>query len=136
MADSYFSLLGRFLVLQPDYWQVLSFRISRAFVNEPIPRFIRSFRMLISSLPSLLFRKTAASNPVWALLGVACRDEWEMEAGQIIIDKKYHMDALLLSQRMLEDWQFWFNFSDGDKVRDPSLKAKRWTFGLLWPGRN
>lgn len=40
--------------------------------------------------------KTAASNPIWAILGVRCRDEWEMEAGQILIDKKFHLDAMLL----------------------------------------
>ncbi|KAL7416020.1 mannosyltransferase putative-domain-containing protein [Mrakia frigida] len=59
--------------------------------------------------------KSAASNPIWAILGVRCRDEWEMEAGQILIDKKYHLDAMLLSQDMLTDWAFWFGFSDGDK---------------------
>lgn len=28
---------------------------------------------------------------------------------------QYHLDTMLLSQHMLEDWPFWFNFSDGDK---------------------
>ncbi|KAL7412567.1 mannosyltransferase putative-domain-containing protein [Mrakia frigida] len=59
--------------------------------------------------------KTAHHNPIWAIMGVRCRNEWEMEAGQILIDKKYHMDAMLLSQHMLEDWPFFFAFSDGDK---------------------
>ena len=38
-----------------------------------------------------------------------------MEAGQIMIDKRRHMDALLLSNWMLDDWEFWFKLSDGDK---------------------
>lgn len=61
--------------------------------------------------------KTGATNPIWALMGVGCRDEWEVEAGQLVIDKKIHLDVLLLSQWMMEEsrFRFWFNFSDGDK---------------------
>jgi hypothetical protein len=55
--------------------------------------------------------KTSPANPIWHILGVQCRDEWEMEAGQIIIDKGRHLDALLLSEWILKDWEFWFNFS-------------------------
>lgn len=59
--------------------------------------------------------KTSASNPIWHIIGVQCRDEWEQEAGQIVIDKRRHLDAMLLSLYMLTDWQYWFYFSDGDK---------------------
>lgn len=59
--------------------------------------------------------KTSASNPIWQIIGVQCRDEWEQEAGQIIVDKRRHLDAMLLSLYMLTDWKFWFYFSDGDK---------------------
>ena len=59
--------------------------------------------------------KTSASNPIWHIMGVQCRDEWEQEAGQIIIDKRRHLDAMLLSLYMLTDWKYWFYFSDGDK---------------------
>jgi alpha 1,2-mannosyltransferase len=59
--------------------------------------------------------KTSGSNPIWQIIGVQCRDEWEQEAGQIIIDKRRHLDAMLLSLYMLTDWQYWFYFSDGDK---------------------
>ena len=34
-------------------------------------------------------------------------------AGQMLFDKKRHLDALILSQIMLEDHKFWFMFSDG-----------------------
>ena len=54
-------------------------------------------------------------SPIWGIIGTQCRDEWEMEAGQIMIDKRRHMDALLLSNWMLDDWEFWFKLSDGDK---------------------
>lgn len=39
-------------------------------------------------------------------MGVKCRNEWEMETGQMFIDKKLHLDVFLLIQYMLEnhDW--------------------------------
>lgn len=81
--------------------------------------------------------KTSANNPMWAILGVQCRDEWEQEAGQIVIDKTRHLDAMLLSAYMLEDWQFWYYFSDGDKdVFRFSFLAlrKRWALPGRWVG--
>ncbi|BGP35340.1 hypothetical protein JCM10296v2_007176 [Rhodotorula toruloides] len=41
----------------------------------------------------------------------------EMEAGTILIDKSRHLDALLLAEWMMssERFEYWFNFSDGDK---------------------
>lgn len=59
--------------------------------------------------------KTSAGSPVWALMGIKCRNEWEMEAGQIFIDKKRNMDILLLSKYMLEGHERFYMFSDGDK---------------------
>jgi hypothetical protein len=50
--------------------------------------------------------KTSANNPIWAIMGVKCRNEWEMETGQMFIDKKRHLDLFLLIKYMLEnhDW--------------------------------
>ncbi|GAA5907033.1 uncharacterized protein JCM6883_006119 [Sporobolomyces salmoneus] len=61
--------------------------------------------------------RTSGDNAIWAIVGVPCRDEWEQEAGQILIDKKYHLDALLLAEWMMDSsrFKYWFNFSDGDK---------------------
>ena len=50
--------------------------------------------------------KTSANNPIWAILGVKCRNEWEMETGQMFIDKKAHLDTFLLIQYMLEHHDF------------------------------
>ncbi|GAA5881197.1 hypothetical protein JCM1840_001282 [Sporobolomyces johnsonii] len=61
------------------------------------------------------FWKDQPENAIWSILGVQCRDEWTMEAGQILIRKSEHLDALLLVEYMLKDWHFWFGFSDGDK---------------------
>ncbi|KLT45766.1 hypothetical protein CC85DRAFT_294986 [Cutaneotrichosporon oleaginosum] len=59
--------------------------------------------------------KTPAANPLWAVAGVKCRNEWENEAGQLWVDKARHMDALLLARYMLERHAQFFKYSDGDK---------------------
>ncbi|KZT62802.1 glycosyltransferase family 71 protein [Calocera cornea HHB12733] len=81
--------------------------------------------------------KTSPVNPIWQIIGVQCRDEWEQEAGQIIIDKRRHLDAMLLSLYMLLDWKFWYYFSDGDKdvFRFAFLALrKRWALPGRWVG--
>ncbi|GAA5928911.1 uncharacterized protein JCM15063_004005 [Sporobolomyces koalae] len=59
--------------------------------------------------------KDTAENAIWRILGIQCRDEWTMESGQVLIDKRKHSDALILLEHWLSDWKFWFQFSDGDK---------------------
>ncbi|GAA5992174.1 hypothetical protein JCM11641_007787 [Rhodosporidiobolus odoratus] len=61
--------------------------------------------------------RTQPDNSIWAILGVPCRDEWEQEAGQILIDKRRNLDALLLAEWMMDSsrFKYWFNMSDGDK---------------------
>lgn len=56
--------------------------------------------------------RTQPDNPIWAIIGVPCRDEWEMEAGQILIDKARHLDALLLAEWMMdrERFSYWFKW--------------------------
>ncbi|WVQ74113.1 hypothetical protein IAR50_003703 [Cryptococcus sp. DSM 104548] len=81
--------------------------------------------------------KTGANNPIWAIMGVKCRNEWEMETGQMFIDKKRHLDVFLLVQYMLERHAFWFTFSDGDKdIFRWALLAlrKRWAIPGRWVG--
>ncbi|ODN80348.1 hypothetical protein L202_02608 [Cryptococcus amylolentus CBS 6039] len=81
--------------------------------------------------------KTGANNPIWAIMGVKCRNEWEMETGQMFIDKKRHLDVFLLVQYMLERHDFWFTFSDGDKdIFRWALLAlrKRWAIPGRWVG--
>lgn len=50
--------------------------------------------------------KTPSNNPIWAIMGVKCRNEWEMESGQMVIDKKKHMDVMLLVRYMMEHHDF------------------------------
>lgn len=78
--------------------------------------------------------KTSPANPIWQIIGIKARDEWEQEAGQILFDKGKNLDAMVLTQHMLEDASFWYNFSDGDKdvFRFAMLMLrKRWAV----PGR-
>ncbi|WRT64911.1 uncharacterized protein IL334_001850 [Kwoniella shivajii] len=81
--------------------------------------------------------KTSANNPIWSIMGVKCRNEWEMETGQMFIDKKLHLDVFLLIKYMLENHEFWFYFSDGDKdIFRWALLAlrKRWAVPGRWVG--
>lgn len=39
-------------------------------------------------------------------MGVKCRNEWEMESGQMVIDKKRHLDVMLLVRYMMEHHDF------------------------------
>ncbi|GAA5893045.1 hypothetical protein JCM6882_006924 [Rhodosporidiobolus microsporus] len=59
--------------------------------------------------------KDQPENAIWSILGVQCRDELTAEAGQLLIRKSQHLDALILVEHMLRNWKFWFQFSDGDK---------------------
>ncbi|BGO98054.1 hypothetical protein NBRC10513v2_002054 [Rhodotorula toruloides] len=61
------------------------------------------------------FFKDQPENAIWSILGIQCRDEFTVEAGQVLVRKSDHFDALLLVEHMLKDWRFWFQFSDGDK---------------------
>ena len=94
--------------------------------------------------------KTSANTPIWAIMGVKCRNEWEMETGQMFIDKSKHMDTFKLIQYMLEHHDYvspchqcscslpqWFYFSDGDKdiFRWAMLALrKRWAVPGRWVG--
>ncbi|WWC67796.1 uncharacterized protein I206_101709 [Kwoniella pini CBS 10737] len=81
--------------------------------------------------------KTSANNPIWSIIGVKCRNEWEMETGQMFIDKSLHLDTFLLIKYMLERHEFWFYFSDGDKdiFRWAMLALrKRWAVPGRWVG--
>jgi alpha 1,2-mannosyltransferase len=61
-----------------------------------------------------------ADNPVWRVLGKACsHNEWEVESGQILIDKRgnngLNLAALHVADHMQANHDFWFLLSGGDK---------------------
>ncbi|KAL8278621.1 hypothetical protein RQP46_008913 [Phenoliferia psychrophenolica] len=103
---------------------LVTLKILHKHLDSPLPSEIFSF---VGEIPSDDIREELES--FGATLRVVedanfhmcvncfCRDEWEQEAGQILIDKSRHLDALLLTEWMLDSsrFEFWFNFSDGDK---------------------
>ncbi len=81
--------------------------------------------------------KTSGNSPMWAILGIRCRNEWEMETGQMLIDKRRHLDVFILVRYMLEHHDYFFWFSDGDKdiFRWAMLALrKRWGIPGRWVG--
>lgn len=37
--------------------------------------------------------RDSPDNAIWSIIGVQCRDEWTQEAGQVLINRRVHMDA-------------------------------------------
>ncbi|KAJ3128278.1 hypothetical protein HK098_004853 [Nowakowskiella sp. JEL0407] len=61
------------------------------------------------------FWKTYFHNPIWNVMGVPCRDEWEVEAGQLVIDKKRNWKAMNLAHYMQSHYEIYFKLLNGDK---------------------
>eukprot|EP00835_Amoeboradix_gromovi_P003269 NODE_209_length_14693_cov_0.335617.p4 type:complete len:434 gc:universal NODE_209_length_14693_cov_0.335617:14414-13113(-) len=59
--------------------------------------------------------KTDPKNPIFGIFDIECRNQWETEAGQMLINKKVHMKTLLMSYYIMQDRVFWFDFLFGDK---------------------
>ena len=59
--------------------------------------------------------KTNPDNPIYEIVGYTCRDEFEVESGQFIIDRYKHYHTILLSFYMLKDQSIWYKFLFGDK---------------------
>lgn len=79
--------------------------------------------------------KTSPVNPLWAIMGVKCRDEWEVETGQVLVDKSRHLDVFMLLAYMMRRHEVWFRYSDGDKdlFRFALLMLrKRWAVPERW----
>lgn len=77
------------------------------------------------------FFKSSPANPIWRLLGLPCRDEYETESGQILIDKLRHTDVLLLAHHMAEERSFYFKYSGGDK---DTFRFALLALGKTWSG--
>lgn len=41
--------------------------------------------------------KTTPNDGIWAIMGVKCRNEWQMGTSALFIDKRKHTDVLLLA---------------------------------------
>ncbi|KAH8918658.1 glycosyltransferase family 71 protein [Atractiella rhizophila] len=63
--------------------------------------------------------RDGGKNPIWALLGIHCTRDFQLDSGAILISKTAngglnHL-ALALANAMAKDWEFWFSLSGGDK---------------------
>jgi len=67
-------------------------------------------------------------------MGVDCADEWEQEAGQIVVDKTRHWRALHLAHYLNLNFEFYFHLINGDK--DTFRFAwKALNSSMAWPKR-
>ncbi|KIJ51257.1 glycosyltransferase family 71 protein [Sphaerobolus stellatus SS14] len=66
------------------------------------------------------YNKDHPDNAIWRVLGKTCYyTEWEVESGQILIDKRgndgLNLAALHVASHMQANYDFWFRLSGGDK---------------------
>ncbi|KAI8815257.1 mannosyltransferase putative-domain-containing protein [Cladochytrium replicatum] len=61
------------------------------------------------------FWKTHYNNPIWKVMDVPCRDEWEVEAGQLVLDKVRNWEPLQLAHYMQSHYDLYFRLLNGDK---------------------
>jgi hypothetical protein len=59
--------------------------------------------------------KLPSDNPVWRILDLPCEDEWEQEAGQLVLDKQRVWKGLFMSLFFQMDHTFYFRILLGDK---------------------
>lgn len=85
-----------------------------------------------------------ADNVIWRILGKSCyNSEWEVESGQILINKRgndgLNLAALHIASHMQLEHNFWFRVSGGDKdtfryafwaLNIPYTAAPRWLSSL------
>ncbi|CEL63889.1 hypothetical protein RSOLAG1IB_05654 [Rhizoctonia solani AG-1 IB] len=78
------------------------------------------------------FNKDHPRNAIWRVLGVACNyDWWELESGQILIDKRgnggLNLAALHVAVHMAHEQSFYYMLSGGDK---DTFRYAFWALGL------
>ncbi|KAI9260623.1 mannosyltransferase putative-domain-containing protein [Phascolomyces articulosus] len=61
------------------------------------------------------FWKTHTENKIFEILDIPCKDEWEQESGQMVIDKTKSWLPLQLTWYMQEHSDLYFQFLNGDK---------------------
>ena len=51
--------------------------------------------------------KANTTNPVYDIFDVACREGYENESGQILVNKAIHFETLVLSYQILQQHEYW-----------------------------
>ncbi|CAE6530345.1 unnamed protein product [Rhizoctonia solani] len=78
------------------------------------------------------FNKDHPQNAIWRVLGVGCNyGRWELESGQILIDKRgnggLNLAALYVAVHMAHEQSFYYMLSGGDK---DTFRYAFWALGL------
>lgn len=77
------------------------------------------------------YTKSHATNPLWRLIGIPCRNEFEGESGQIFIDRARHQDLLWLVEFFALHHEDFYGFMGGDR---DSFRAAALLLGKSWHG--
>lgn len=77
------------------------------------------------------YTKSHPTNPMWRLLGQPCRNEYEVESGQILISRTRHQDILWLIEYFALHHEEFYSFMGGDR---DSFRAAALILGKPWTG--
>ncbi|CCG82902.1 putative Alpha-1,2-mannosyltransferase [Taphrina deformans PYCC 5710] len=77
------------------------------------------------------FTKSHPTNPVWRLLGIPCRPEFEGESGQMLFNRARHQDTLHLAEYFALEHQTYYSFMGGDR---DSFRIAALALGKRWGG--
>lgn len=97
-------------VFWPDVTKDVSLRAS---TQTPIRKLQTALTFIIYSLLN-----QGPANPIWRLLNMQCRrKDWQLDSGQILINKRgqegMNLAALVAALEMQKDYDFWFKISGG-----------------------
>ena len=84
-------------------------------VKDPIPFFHMPEYLKFGLILWPDIWKTHPKNPIYDIFNQECTNQWETEAGQMLINKNMHMKTLLMSYYIMQDRGFWFDVLFGDK---------------------
>lgn len=85
-------------MLEAPFAEVLYLDSDNIPVRDPEPMFDSPAYKRLGIWVAVDLWKTTAGHGIWSIMGVKCRNEWEMESGSIFIDKRLHTDVLLLAR--------------------------------------
>lgn len=77
------------------------------------------------------YTKSHPTNPLWRLLGQQCRNEYEVESGQMFISRALHQDLMWLVEYFAVHHSEFYGFMGGDR---DSFRAAALLLGKKWAG--
>lgn len=77
------------------------------------------------------FTKSHPTNPVWRLLGIPCRPQFEGESGQVLFNRFYHQEAMHLAEYFALEHGTYYSFMGGDR---DSFRIALLALGKAWAG--